>query len=141
MNIQTSVDIARSPGEVFAFMVDQANWAAMDPALVDLSPRGRAAKGQHGTITRRVMGMRVTTAWVITELEPGSRMTMLIAGREYELGETSTLTPEGSGTRVTVVDTLTPTSLLGRLMVPLSRGFIRRDLEARTGRLKSLLDG
>lgn len=64
---------ARSPDDVFGFLIDRANWAVVDPALVELTPMGRLALGASGTMTRRVSGMRVTTAWEVSELEPGAR--------------------------------------------------------------------
>jgi hypothetical protein len=131
--------IARSPDEVSDFLVDPANWARIDPALVDLQPRARLALGAMGTMTRRVGGMRVTTAWEVTGLDPGSRLAMCITGRGYRLTETITLAAEGAGTLVTVVDDLLPTSLAGRAFVAISGPFIRRDLRDRTARLTTLL--
>ena len=37
----SSLDIARSPTEVYAFFVDQDNWAVLDPATLDITPRGK----------------------------------------------------------------------------------------------------
>jgi hypothetical protein len=66
---------------------------------------------------------------------------MRIAGPGYELTETTTLRLAPGGTRATIVDELEPTSLFGRVFVAMSGGFIRRDLRARSERLRSLLDG
>jgi hypothetical protein len=86
-----------------------------------------------------VNGLRVTDTWIVTALEPSSRLAMRVGGPGYEL--TATMTPEAipQGTRVTIVDVLEPTSLGGRLFVAVSGPFIRRDLKARSERLRSLL--
>jgi hypothetical protein len=65
---------------------------------------------------------------------------MRITGPGYELTETTTLEATTDGTRTTIVDVLQPTSLGGRLFVALSGPFIRRDLRARSERLRSLLE-
>ena len=126
--------------EVYGFLVDLGNWKALDDALVDLSASGPLVVGSRGTITRRVNGLRVTTAWEIVELVPGARFTNRIVGRGYELVETVDLAATPTGTAVTVTDDLVATSLLGRLMVPMSGGMIRRDLEKRGARLQALLE-
>ena len=57
----------------------------------------------------------------------------------YEMDETADVRPDGDGTRVTFVERVWPTSLPGRLLVALSGGIMRRDLEARAARMKALL--
>ena len=39
MLIQATIDVARSPREVFDFLPDQANRGKIDDALVDFSPQ------------------------------------------------------------------------------------------------------
>jgi hypothetical protein len=85
-------------------------------------------------------GLAVTTAWTNTEFVPGARLENLIKGFGYELRETVRLAADPIGTQMTVVDTLSPTSLVGRAMVAMSRGFIERDLHARFTKLKSMLE-
>jgi hypothetical protein len=85
-------------------------------------------------------GLKVTTAWKNTALMPGVRIEMLDTGFGYELHESVVLSGDPVGTRVTVVDTLRPTSLIGRVMVASSRRIIQRDLDARLASLKSLLE-
>jgi hypothetical protein len=134
-----SLEVARPPAEVYAFLVDQDNWAALDPATLDITPRGEVHKGMTGTITRRVAGRRVKNDFVVTELEPDARLGMRLTGAGYALTETTSLEASPDGTRVTIVDVLEPTSLGGRLFVAVSGSFIRRDLKARSERLYSLL--
>jgi carbon monoxide dehydrogenase subunit G len=135
----TRVHVEPPPDDVFAFLTDPANWAAMDPALIELTSNGALAVGQSGTMTRRLTGMRVTTAWEITELQAGSRLGMRITGKGYVLTETTSLAADGDGTDVTVEDLLLPTSFAGRGFVAMSGPFIRRDLRDRAARLATLV--
>ena len=90
---------------------------------------------------RRVgLGLSVKTKWENTVFEPGARLENLITGFGYELRELIVLAVAGRGTHATVTDTLTPTSLIGRAMVALSRGIIERDLQARYAKLKTVLE-
>ena len=121
-----SLDIASPPERVYAVLIDQDAWAALDPATLDITPRGEVAVGMTGTMTRRVAGMRVTNGWTILDLEPGTRVGMRLTGAGYELIETTTLEATPGGTRATIVDNLRPTSVGGRLFVAVSGPFIRR---------------
>ncbi len=135
-----SQDIARPPERVYAVLIDQNAWAALDPPLVDFAPRGPLAVGMTGTMTRKVAGRRITDGWTVLELEPGTRFAMRVTGAGYELIETITLEATAGGTRATTVDTYRHTSLGGRLLIAVSGPFIRRDLRERHKRLKALLE-
>lgn len=139
--VEGGIGIARPPQDVFDVLADPTTWATLDTALVDVEPRAPVAPGMKGTVRRRVgPGMTVKSAWEITDYAPGVRFENLITGSGYELRETVVLAAEPDGTRVSVVDALIPTSLVGRVMVAASGGFIRRDLTARLANLKSLLE-
>ena len=136
-----SQDIAGPPERVYAVLIDQGAWAALDPPLVDFTPRGPLAVGMTGTLTRKVAGRRITDGWTILELEPGTRFAMKVTGAGYELIETITLEATAGGTRATTVDTYRHTSLGGRLLIAVSGPFIRRDLRKRYKRLTALVEG
>ena len=136
-----SRDIARPPERVYAVLIDQDAWAALDPPLVDFTPRGPLAVGMTGTMTRKAAGRRMTSGWTILELEPGTRFAMKVTGAGYELIETITLEATSGGTRATTVDVYRYTSLGGRLLIAVSGPFIRRDLRERYKRLTALVEG
>jgi hypothetical protein len=139
--ISGSATIAASPSAVYDVLIDLDRWSELDPTLLELVPRDRLVPGSHGTMTnRRAAVMRVTTAWDIVELAPGERYVVRIVGRGYELIETVDLSPTDGGTTVSVADDLRATSLAGRVMVPMSGGIIRRDLEGRLARLRAVLE-
>ena len=141
MIIEGRVAIARTPQEIFDVLVDPAAWSTLDAALVDVVPRDLVVPGSTGTMRRRVgLGLTVTTAWENTEFVPGARLENLIKGFGYELRETIVLAADPIGTQVDVIDTLIPTSLVGRAMVAVSRGIIERDLHRRFAKLKVVLE-
>jgi hypothetical protein len=142
LHVARELEIARPPADVFAFLVEMSNWSKLDKTVVHLEPLTALAVGSNGTVTnKRAGGLRATTRWEITELVPGQRFTNRIVGAGYELCETVDLTATTTGTNLSVTDRLTSTGPLGWLMVPLSGGVIRRDLERRSARLKALLEG
>ena len=141
MIVERHIEIARPPDAVFDVLADPTTWATHDPALLEVQPRDRITPGATGTMRRRAgPGMKVTTAWENTRYEPGACLEMLVRGMGYELTETVDFAPTPTGTTVTVVDDLVPTSIVGRVMVAMSGGIIERDLTARLGRLKAMLE-
>lgn len=128
MIIQAEISIAADRHHVFDALADPATWFTIDPTLIDVTPRTPLTLGAIGTMrNRRGPGMVATASWRTTELEPGARLTQYLAGMGYELWETVELVSDGDGTHLTVIDTLVPTSILGRLMVAFSRGIMERD--------------
>jgi hypothetical protein len=141
MIVKRGIEIARPPDAVFDVLADPTTWATHDPALVDVQPRDRLVHGASGTMRRRVgLGMTVTTSWENRTYQPGACLEMLVRGSGYELTETVAFAGTPTGTTVTVVDDLVPTSLVGRVMVAVSGRIIERDLTARLGRLKAMLE-
>jgi hypothetical protein len=135
------IDIARPPADVFAFLTDSANWSKVDDTVVRLEPIAHVSLGTNGIVTnRRAGGLKATTKWEITEFVPGSRFTNRIVGVGYELSEAVDLSSTPTGTKVSASDSLRSTSPVGWLMVPLSGGIIRQDLQKRMATLKSLLE-
>ncbi len=141
MIVERRIEIGRPPEAVFDVLADPTTWATHDPALVDVQPRDRLVHGATGAMRRRVgFGMAVTTSWENTKYQPGACLEMLIRGSGYELRERVDFVPTPTGTTVTVIDDLVPTSLVGRAMVAMSGRIIERDLNARLGRLKAMLE-
>jgi len=139
--VEGRASVAAPPQHVFEALADPATWFIIDPTLVDVNPRERLAIGTTGTMrNRRGPGLTATVTWTTTELIPGARLVQHLKGFGYELTESVTLAVDTLGTQVTVVDSVIPTSLAGRLMVAMSRGIMERDLQARFVRLKALLE-
>lgn len=139
--ITFELDVARPPGDVFAFLTSAEGLRAVDPALVDYGPPGPITAGGEGWFKHRRFGMTANTTWRVTAFEPPTRLEVAIYGMGYGMTESAEMETTAAGTRARFVDRVWPTTLPGRLMVALSGGIMRRDLRARAARLKVILEG
>jgi hypothetical protein len=140
-SIERIIDIDRPQAEVFAYLADTASFAAVDRALVEYEPHGVLTEGLEGRFVHRRGGMRARTTWKVEELTAPSRLRVSLRGMGYEMESLVELGPDDGGTLARFVDSVWPTNLGGRLMVALSGGIMRRDLRARSDRLKAILGG
>ena len=140
MIIEGHAIVAATPEQVFAVLVNPETWFQIDPTLVEVTPRTPIVLGATGTMRNRRAGIVATVTWTTTGLVPGELLVQHTRGFGYELTESVTLAPAGAGTEMTVVDTVAPTSIAGRLMVATSRGILERDLRSRFTRLQALLE-
>lgn len=140
MEIRHEIEVDRTPAAVFDFLTDSANFPVVDAALVEYSPHERLRLGLRGTFAHRRGGMTARTTWEVAEFEPPARVRVTVRGMGYEMDEIATLAPTTIGTRATFVETVRPTNLAGRLLVALSGGIMRRDLDARARLLKTALE-
>ena len=139
--VEGDIMITRPPMHVFDVLVDPTTWHDIDPALVEVTPLDPLSLGATGTMRhRRGPGMTARTSWDVTAFVPGARLDNHLIGLGYELTESVELTPVPTGTRMRVVDTVIPTSLVGRAMIALSRGIMERDLRARFAAFKVMLE-
>lgn len=135
------LEVARQPAEVFDFLTSPEGLRAVDPALVDYGPPGPLGDGATGWFRHRRGGMTARTTFRVTAFEPPNRLEVAISGMGYAMTESAALEPAAAGTRARFVDRVWPTSLPGRILVGLSGGIMRRDLQARAYRLKAALEG
>ena len=131
--------VARDRHDVYEFLVDTGHFRQVDPALRAFEPGGRMAAGTRGTMHHRRAGLPVRTTWHVAELVPDERLVVGIRGMGYALTEAVSLSDAIRGTTMRVEVRVTGTSALGDLFVLVSRGSIRRDLDARGRRLLTAL--
>lgn len=141
MQVRHEVEIPRPPEVVFDFLIDTDSFPVVDRALVSYTPHGLMRVGLSGTFVHRRGGMTARTTWTVEELVRPSRLRVAVRGMGYEMDEEATLVATDSGTLATFIDTVRPTSIPGRLMVALSSGIMRRDLNTRSALLKAALEG
>jgi carbon monoxide dehydrogenase subunit G len=135
-----TIEIARAPEEVFAFVTDTANYPRWQPSLVELRSHGRGPLrvGSEATEVRRFLGREVETTWTCVEHQPTTRAVIESHDGPVPFRGTFRLEPHGSGTRFTwSVETRGAASRLGG---PLVGRATKRELEANSGRLKALLE-
>jgi polyketide cyclase/dehydrase/lipid transport protein len=138
--LDLDLEVGRAPGDVFAFLTSAEGLRAVDPALVDYGPPGPLTAGGAGWFRHRRGGMTANTTWRVTAFEAPTRLEVAISGMGYAMTESAELEATPMGTRARFVDRVWPTSLPGRLLVALSGGIMRRDLRARSERLKTILE-
>jgi hypothetical protein len=109
--------------------------------MLDYGPDGALMPGGKGWFKHRRGGMTATTTFRVTDFDSPRRLEVAISGMGYAMTEAAELEATTTGTRARFVDRVWPTTLPGRLLVALSGGIMRRDLRARAGRLKAILEG
>jgi hypothetical protein len=134
------LDVARSPEDVFALLIDPNLFGLVDPAMIDHGPPGPLIAGSEGWFRHRRGGMTAKTTFRVTDFDSPRRLEVAISGMGYAMTEAAELKAIPTGTRARFVDRVWPTTLPGRLLVALSGGIMRRDLRARAARLKALLE-
>lgn len=138
--IETLLDIGRSPADVFDFLAHTRSFREVDAALVSFQPEGPLIEGMTGTFLHRRGGLPARSSWRVVHVDPPGHLMVEIRGMGYGMSEAVDLEATGTGTRARFVDRVWPTSLPGRLLVALSGGIMRRDLRARAERLRTILE-
>jgi hypothetical protein len=138
--LESTLDVDRSPDEVFDYLADTRSFKEVDAALVEFEPQGKVERGMTGRFLHRRNGLPARSTWQAIELDAPRRLSVEIRGMGYAMTEEADLEATPTGTRVRFVDRVWPMSLAGRVMVALSGGIMRRDLRARALRLKAVLE-
>lgn len=141
--VTAGVDIARSPRQVFGYIVDAEHlpeWqpdvrrAAFDqPTAVGVGTRGREV--------RHVMGADRSIAWEVTDYAPHRRYGVRGIDGPVRAHVTIDLTPttDGTGTHLAYGIDFEGHGI-GKLIAPLARNGARKDLAATLERLKLRLE-
>jgi uncharacterized protein YndB with AHSA1/START domain len=142
-SISGTVEIARSPHEVFEYIADPARipeWQPDvrtarfdDPAAVGVGTRGREV--------RHVMGSDRSFTWEITEYSPDRRYGVRGLGGPVRAHVTMDVSPNtiGPGTQLSYGIDFEGHGV-GRLLAPLARKSAQKDLPATLGSLKRQLE-
>jgi carbon monoxide dehydrogenase subunit G len=136
-----SVEIRRTPEEVFAFVTDPAVYTRWQPSLVsvELHAPGPLELGSRATEVRRFLGRELETTWTCVEHRPCTRSAIECSGGPVPFRGTFELEPSPAGTTFTwTVETWGAAARLGGPVAGLAT---RRELAANAGRLKELLEG
>ena len=141
--ITHSIEIARSPEDVFAYVDDLARHNEWQKSLVSttVETEGPTRVGSRATDKRRVPGGVREVTYEITEHDPPHRASFKgVNGPVRPVGAV-TVAPVGEGrSRLTVELELVGHGLLGKLVAPLARGQARKEIPADHERLKERLE-
>jgi len=147
MEVTASVEIMKPPAEVFSYLADMANnpvwqrgqtwcvWTSSPPLDVGSTYEQEAS----------FLGRTITSAFVVTEFEPGRRIRINSTSGTMPIDVTREVAPtaDGAGAVVSAVVRGTPAGLLGVMTTmagPLMRIVVRNRIRADYRRLKEILE-
>jgi carbon monoxide dehydrogenase subunit G len=96
----TTVEIARSPEDVFAYLTDVSKLTEWQSSLVSASADGELRVGMHIRERRTFMGREVETELEVTVYEPPRRFDLRSRGGPVSFDIRHVLEPAGDGTRL-----------------------------------------
>jgi carbon monoxide dehydrogenase subunit G len=139
MHAELTVEIARSPEEVFAYLTDPANLPAWQSGVRSAELEGEPAAGGRIRESRHLLGRDLTTTLEIAEYEAPRLFTLRALDGPVPFTVRHELEPGGGGTRLSVVGEgdvgLLPGFAAGLMARRVERQF-RQDFE----RLKRILE-
>lgn len=120
------------------YFVNHTSW---DPGVVSTEPldEGPVRRGLRGREVRRFLGTQVTSFEVTEYDDSGHTFALRDDPGVWDLERTYQVEPHRDGARVTFVFDLTPRARWFRLVHPLARGSIHRQVRANMDRLQGLL--
>jgi uncharacterized protein YndB with AHSA1/START domain len=141
--IESSIDIARPPDEVFAYVADPSRFAEWqhDVVRVDVEGVGPPGLGARFTTTRRIGGVERTMTQEVTELRPPVSWAVHGVDGPIRPSARVTVTPLDGGTRSRVVFALDFEGHgIGRPLVPAVRRQAQRAAPVSYRNLKQRLE-
>ena len=138
-----SVEIARSPEDVFAYLDDlerHAEWQS-DVVSSKRETDGPTGVGTRATDVRRVPGRTQSVTYEITEHDPPRKVAFRGVNGPVRPVGTVTVEPVGEGgSKLTIELDLQGNGLLGAIFAPLARSQARKQLPKNQGQLKERLE-
>ena len=142
--IVETVEIAKSPQEVFAYLDDLRRHGEWQEQIesVELLTEGPTRVGSRAIDTRRVPGGRRKITYEITEHDPPRRAAF--RGLDGPIRPRGAVTVEplddGTRSRVTLELDLVGYGLVGKLLAPVARSDARKHIPEDQARLKERLE-
>ena len=142
-SINGTVEIARSPHEVFEYIADPVRIPEWQPDVrtAHFDTPAPVGVGTRGREVRHVMGSDRSFRWEVTEYSPDQRYGVRGLGGPVRAHVTMDVSPtiHGAGTRLSYGIAFEAHGV-GRLIAPLARQGTRKDLPATLDRLKRQLE-
>jgi uncharacterized membrane protein len=143
MAITESVEISRSPEDVFAYLDDLSRHGEWQESIVSVrvDTEGPTRVGSRATETRRIGNREQTVSYEMTEHDPPRKFAFRgINGPIRPVGK-GTIEPigDGSSSRLTLEFDLTGHGF-GKLIVPMARKQAAKEIPKSHQKLKELLE-
>ena len=134
-----TVEIARPPEDVFAFVTDLDNLARWQPTVRDVRWDGELAEGSEFEETREMLGRRARSRLEVTVLEPPREFSIRVVEGPVPLTVRHLLEPAGSDTRLTLEAEGQARGLM-RLAAPVAERAAAHQASQDLERLKRLIE-
>jgi carbon monoxide dehydrogenase subunit G len=139
IRIELTVEIERSPDDVFQLLSDIDRLPEWQASAVEAYTEGPLAEGSHVTEKRRLLGREVDSELAVVAYEPPRRLTLRSLGGPVNFTVDHELVQKGGGTQLTFVAEAEPGALLRlaeRVLARKAEQQFRQDFD----RLKELLE-
>ena len=141
MRVEVSVDIARSPEDVFAYITNFENNPKWQNGMVSCTfttlPPIRV--GSQYKQVAQFMGREIISQFEVKRFVPNERVEFETFESTFSIQIVREVSPIEGGTRVHAIISGQPGGLMG-LLSPLMKGIMRRQIEGDYQRLKVLLE-
>src|SRR5712691_2506096 len=142
--ITETVEIDRTPEDVFAYLDDVKRHGEWQDQIVDVKPQddGPLRVGSRVTETRRVPGGDRTMTYEVTEHDPPRQSSFRVLDGPIRAVGTISVEPIGDGSRSRLTFTLDFKShgLAGKVLLPVARTQARKQIPKDQARMKELLE-
>jgi uncharacterized protein YndB with AHSA1/START domain len=141
--LNTSVEIDRSPEDVFAYVADLSRHDEWQPQVQEITVQteGPTRVGSRSRERRKPPhGPAMNATYEITEYEPPRRMSFRGVDGPVRVVGTATFEPSGDGVRVDLEIDLTGHGLVGKILAPIARRELRKQVPLDQQRLKERME-
>jgi hypothetical protein len=142
--ISESIEINRTPADVFAYLDDVKRHGEWQSQIVDVQPQGDQPMGVGKRVqeTRRVPGGDRTMTYEIIEYDPPRQSSFRVLDGPVRAVGTVSVEPvdDGSRSRVTVKIEFEGHGLAGKVLLPVAKTQARKQIPKDQARMKELLE-
>lgn len=140
---EVTLDVARPPSEVFAFVDDDSQCPRWLSRCAELKMTSPPPKRPGSTLHYRYREGGPTGAMhgVVRAWERDKRLEMGFTDKMFEVEITFAFEPAGAGTRIHHTVAISPKPVMAKLMSPMIRKMTEKQLAHDTATLKQLLEG
>jgi uncharacterized protein YndB with AHSA1/START domain len=103
IRFEFSVDIARTPSDVFAYLTDPTNLPEWQSSAIEARWEGEKARGGRVKEVRKFLGRRMESELEVTDYEPARRFDLKVLSGPVPFTVHHALEPTNGGTRLSVV--------------------------------------
>jgi carbon monoxide dehydrogenase subunit G len=139
IRIELTVEIARTPDDVFELLSDIARLPEWQTSAIEAHAEGPLREGSRVTEKRRLLGRELDTELEVVAYEPPRRLTLRSLGGPVEFTVDHQLAAQGGGTELRLLAEAEPGGLL-RLTQPVLARTAEQEFRRDFDRLKELLE-